>query len=262
MYSATAVADRRAGRAHPGPRPVRDCAARRSCASCSIPRRSPPRAVLQALTADRRPRLDHVPTCSEHRDLLTISRGRVFEDRATADTCCRLPPPGYLSRSGSPASTAGSPSRLRALPERRGGYPRSACLRRSSDRTGALRVLASYALTHGRFSARTLHALGRPIVKSRTRWSGCSAGRSCGEFRPSGEREWCERLLRLLRRRSLARLRRELTGRRRPRSASLPHAMDRAGRRPGAEPPPFAGRRARAARRGRLTVRFGIRRPS
>ena len=123
-------------------------------------------------------------------------------------------------------------------------------------------LLARCARTHGPFlTARAGTPLGPAGRRSsRTRSGGCSTAGSLlrGEFRPGGaEREWCDpEVLRQLRRRSLARLRREVEPVEPAALGPVPARL--AGGRPlpgsaaadGGAAPSAAGR-ARAARRGR-----------
>ena len=119
---------------------------------------------------------------------------------------------------GSPATTAGSPSRTSpATATASASRRRSACRRRSSRPAagaldGAARALGA---DHGPFlTPEPARRWGLPVGRRRRCPGALLAAGSLlrGEFRPGGvEREWCDPdVLRLLRRRSLARLRREV----------------------------------------------------
>ena len=143
-------------------------------------------------------------------------RARV--ERPGCDRCAGASSRPRAARSGCawPARSAGSRSRTRratatrSAPARRrraGGVPR----RRS---TAARRLVARWARTHGPFTADDPRRAGAWHARCGT---AARAGRRRrrlleGAFRPGGaEREWCDPdVLRQLRRRSLARLRREV----------------------------------------------------
>ena len=125
---------------------------------------------------------------------------------------------GARSGHGSAARSAGSRWRTsRATGTASASRPRRACRRRSSGRRSGRSTGCSPAMPGrtGRSSAPSPRAAGasRP-ASSRTRSIAWSPRAPCsrGEFRPGGaEREYCDpEVLRLLRRRSLAKLRREV----------------------------------------------------
>ena len=201
------------------------CSARRSCASCWTRRRSRRRSssARRSSTSARPGPSDQVADLLRRLGDLIRRRGRRADPgrtrRPPASGWRRWPPPGGRSSSGSAARRAGSPWRTPA---------------RYRDATGAQpppgtpgRVPRRDARRPGRPPG-PLGADARPVPAPPSRpaaggsRSGSSRRRSTrlveagsllrGEFRPGGsEREWCDPdVLRLLRRRSLARLRREV----------------------------------------------------
>ena len=123
------------------------------------------------------------------------------------------------SSAASRARSGSAPPRTPAACATRSASPcRSACPRACTEsvRRPLLDLVARYARTHGPFL--TQHAAGRYGVgvgagaRRRSRRSSGEGRVVRGEFRPDGvEREWCDdEVLRQLRRRSLAALRREV----------------------------------------------------
>ena len=128
------------------------------------------------------------------------------------------PPAGARSGRGSPARSAGSRSRTSpATATASGSRRRSACPAAFlAPVSGALDgLLARWARTHGPFlTPEPARRWGLPVGVVEDALERLLAAGTIlrGEFRPGGaEREWCDpEVLRLLRRRSLARLRREV----------------------------------------------------
>ena len=204
------------------PRCWPSCSARPSCASCSTPTRWPrSRRELQRLPEDRRASRD----VDGAADLL-----RLLGDLTTAEALARGRDAGLAGRAGGgPAGDPGAHRRRGALGRDRGRRPAARRARRAAAGRGAGGVHRAgaptrsatssrrYARTHGPFHA------GRrapPGSGSASRSSTATLQRLAGD-RPGGRpassgpaasgTEWCDaEVLRTLRRRSLAKLRKEV----------------------------------------------------
>ncbi len=211
------LAERRARRCRWTPRCWPSCSARPSCASCSTPARWPrSRRELQRLAADRRAARGGVA------DLL-----RLLGALTTAEA---------LARGATPAWLAELEAARRAIRVRIAGEERWAAVEDAGRLRDALGVplpvgvpeaftepvrdplgdlVARYARTHGPFHAADCAGrlgLGVAVVAATLERLAATGRVAAGEFRPGGTgTEWCDaEVLRTLRRRSLAALRKEV----------------------------------------------------
>ena len=262
MYDGdTPLAERRAGRAdarsRPAARAARPGGAARAArpGRAGRPRAEPPGA--RPTSGARRP-LDGVHDLLRRLGDLTAAevaartRGRRRPRPARGSTSWR--PPGAPCAPGSPARSAGSRSRTwpaiatGSASRRRSGVPAAFLGRRPSTRSTGCSP-AARGRTARSCTPEPAARWGLPVGVVGDALERLLAAGSLlrGEFRPGGaEREWCDpEVLRLLRRRSLARLRREV-------EPVDPAAL-------GAVPARLAGRRA--GRGGRASAVAWHRRP-
>ena len=194
------------------------CSAGRSCASCST-RGHPANARGGAATA--RPTAGR-GSLEDVADLLRLlgplSTAAVERDRhAPPSSWQAARRPGAPSGSGSPARSAGPPSRMPAgCATRSACRCRSGCRRRSSSRC-PIRWVTSCRATPARTArsmplTRRALGLGVAVVVRDAAEAGGAGGSSRASSDPGASgTEWCDaEVLRLLRRRSLAALRKEV----------------------------------------------------
>ena len=219
----------RAGARRSTRRSCASCSARRSCASCSTPTPSPTSsAQLQQLDERYRARsIDAIHDLLLHLGDLTARRDRARGRRVRVK-----------GRSISSRATGGSPASASELGAERPAARRSLIIpveyaARYRDALGvplppglpeslleprrdaALDLARRYARTHGPFTTAEFaarYALGRSTADALLKTLAAGGRLLEGEFRPGGSgREWCDpEVLQTIRRRSLAKLRKEV----------------------------------------------------